>query len=383
MRKLKLKNHQVVFIGAGLFSLTAARLLADEGIECVIFEKSNKIGGNCSDSIDANTGILYHEYGPHIMHIDNADIMNFLNRFSNWVPYHHEVKTVYNDCVYPIPVNLETINKFFNVNLTPTEAKKFLHDKSVNFTNPKNMEEKLLSLIGVDLYEAFFKNYTIKQWGKNPINLPSSTIQRIPVRFDYSSSYYKKKYSYLPEKSYSEFFKNLLGTDIKLYTNTNITLDDINKLTEDPNRIVVYTGAVDELYKFKYGELDWRSVLFEKEVIELEYYQGTSVINYPEEKYSFTRICEPKHFYKERYFDSKNTIILKETSHRYTRSNNNLVPCYPIADEENIKKYQKYVAAIKANHKNIYFKGRLGSYRYTDMENTISDAYAFVYGINK
>ena len=369
---------KIIFIGAGLFSLITARILTEKGCICQIYEQKDKIGGNCSDSIDKETGILYHEYGPHILHIDNKKILNYINRFESWIPYHHEVKSVYKNIHYPMPVNLETINKFFHIDLNPYDAKKYIESKAIKLPNPKNLEEKLISMIGQELYEAFFKNYTLKQWGKDPVDLPESTIQRIPIRFDYRSSYYKKRYSFLPSKSYTSFFKNLIGNDIEVILNHKFNMNNLDEFAKNRNTIIVYTGAIDELSNYMFGKLEWRSVIFEKTVLDKKIYQGCAVINYPEIQYEFTRICEPKHFYINNYNNNNKTLIIKEYSKKYDPDLKELVPCYPILNDRNIALYQKYINHYRDKYQNVYFKGRLGGYKYSDMENTISDAFEFV-----
>lgn len=364
------KNYYL--IGAGLFNCVLARLLADQGNMVTVFEKRNHIGGNCFDLVDQNTGIRYHQYGPHIFHYKNRKFFEFISKFGEFESYHHSVKSVFCDKKYPIPINLETINSFYGVNLRPYQVMDFIKTKCDSITNPRNMEEKLLSMIGRDLYEAFFKNYTKKQWETEPCNLPASTIQRIPVRVNYDSSYYAKPYSSIPVKGYTEIMNNMINHEnISISLNNDIKLEQLIKLSK--SGVCVYTGSLDRLFNSKFGDLPYRSLKFEIEYYNVNDYQGASVINYPEDKYEWTRICEPSHF---PHIENRNkhlykTMIIKEYS-KWCKCDDD--PYYPINDVNNINLYNKYKnELIKAG--NIYPGGRLGMYSYTDMENTIDNAF--------
>ncbi|WP_267523136.1 UDP-galactopyranose mutase [Campylobacter sp. MG1] len=368
--------NTIYLIGAGLFNIICSRILAKNGYKCIILEKRKHIGGNCYDEIYPNTKILNHVYGPHIIHSDNYDFIKWLSDFDKLDFFHHEVKTKYKNKLYSMPINLSTINDFFDTNLNPNEVKKFLQDLSKKYYKDSynNMEEKCLSLIGMELYEAFFKTYTYKQWNKYPIQLPSETISRIPIRTNYQTSYYKKKYSFIPHNGYTELFKKILKHEnISIELNKNIKLKDIKNLIVKGK--VIYTGAIDELFEYEFGELEYRSLYFEVEKLDINDFQGISVINYPELEYNYTRITEAKHFYPHKNL-GENTIISKEYSTDF-KLNSKLDRYYPINTNTNNNLYAKYLDKSK-KYDNLYIEGRLGKYIYTDMENTFNNAILFL-----
>lgn len=357
-----------------MFNCTLARLLATYGHRVKIIEARDHIGGNCYDEVDYITGYRFHKYGPHILHFNNNKWFDFLSEFGTLRQFHHSVKSVYNGRLFQIPVNLDTINQFFGINLRPHEVADFLSGKASRIENPGNMEDQLLSKIGRELYEAFFKNYTTKQWGKSPNKLPGSTIQRIPVRENYNSSYYNKPFSYIPEEGFTPLLMNMVNHEnIEVELNHAVLLDDILNYTKSLYK-VVYTGEVDRLFDYKFGYLEYRTLTFRKEYLNVIDAQGLSVINYPEEKYPWTRICEPKHFPHDeniKNFNAPKTLIIKEYS---KQKNVNDEAYYPIADEKNLDIFNKYLAEA-GNIKNLYLAGRLGRYIYTDMEQTLNNAF--------
>lgn len=366
-------STEYFLIGCGLFNCTLARLFAEAGHKVHIIEARDHIGGNCFDLIDEKTGYRYHKYGPHIFHFSDNKWFEFLSRFGTLRPFHHSVKSVFGDAKFQIPVNLDTINQFFNVNLKPSEVAAFLESRALKIDNPKNMEDQLLAKIGRELYEAFFKNYTQKQWGKSPSELPGSTIQRIPVRMNYNSSYYNKPYSYIPEEGFTPLINNIINhenIDIELKHFSN--LDEIIGYTKSGK--VVYTGELDKLFDYKYGRLEYRALRFELEHIKTKDFQGLSVINYPESKYRWTRICEPKHFpHIENIngFNNSETLIIKEISKLKEPEDE---AYYPIADKKNLELFNRYAEEANAIE-NLILAGRLGTYTYTDMEQTLSKAF--------
>lgn len=365
-------STEYYLIGAGLFNAVLANLLAKSGKSVFMFESRDHVGGNCYDEIDETTGIRYHKYGPHIIHLQNNKWFSFLNEFGTLEPFHHNVKSAYRGRLYTIPINLETINDFYGVNLHPYEVREFLKSKVLNIDNPQNMEEKLLSLIGKDLYEAFFRSYTIKQWEKDPTNLPESTIQRIPVRLNFNSSYYTKKFSYIPKEGFTNLICNLLNhRNISVSLNTNIGLKEIENFAR--RGTVIYSGEVDRLFGYRFGELEYRSLYFVKEYKDVSDYQGISVVNYPELNVKWTRICEPVHFphTENEYKERNKTLLIKEFSCRRT---GNMEAYYPISNTENLNLYNLYVEEAK-KIRNLRLAGRLGMYKYTDMENTIENAF--------
>lgn len=364
--------RDIYLIGAGLFNLTCARILAEKGYKCHIYDSRAYLGGNCADTVDATTGILYHIHGPHILHLDNLEVLNFLKRFGDWSYFHHEVKTCYKDNLYPMPINLETINKFFNLNLKPFELAAFLKSKAETKERINNMEDFLISEIGSELYEAFFKGYTIKQWGKNPSDLPTNTIARIPIRSNYQSTYYKKKYSFLPDDGYHSIFEKMVDhKNIYLTLSNQISNKEVFEYAKDD--LTFYSGPIDKLFNYKYGDLEWRTVYFLMKYHNVQDMQGISVINYPESKFPYTRVCEPKHFYIDKYTKNRKSLLIEEYSKQFDKNTDD-TPYYPIGDMENKKKFDTYkTEAVK--YKNLYCVGRLGNYAYTDMENTVDNAF--------
>jgi len=268
-----------------------------------------------------------------------------------------------------MPINLETINNFYNKNLNPSEAEQYLKNiiKKDKFKNPKNLEEKAISLIGKNLYEAFIKNYTTKQWGTSPKNLPSSIFNRLPVRFNYNEDYFNHcKYQGIPINGYTNIFENLLNNK-----KINILINKDYFKIKDKIKVkylTIYTGPIDKYFNYKHGKLDWRSVIFKKQIMKVKDFQGNSVINYPELKYDFTRIHEPKHLHPERNIKKNLTLIIKEKSLFDSKN-----PYYPINNERNNKILNKYKLDQK-KEKNLIFGGRLADYAYYDMDMTISAA---------
>ena len=368
MKKIK---TDFLIIGAGLYGcVLAERITKILKKKVVILEERSHIGGNCYSEYDKSTGIEYNKYGPHIFHTSIDNVWTYINDFTKFNTYKHQALARFKNKIYQLPINLETINSFFGKNFSPDEAKNFLLKKTLKFRkkNPKNFEEKALSQIGKDLYEAFIKNYTTKQWGKDPKYLPSSIFNRLPLRFNYNEDYFNSsKYQGIPLDGYTKLFRNLTtNKNIELIYNTKFQLDsniEVKKLT-------IFTGPLDKLFNYKFGKLEWRSLNFKKETLDTDDFQGTSLINYPELKYKFTRIYEPRHLHTERVIKKNQTIIIKEFP-----TLDNSRPYYPINDSKNRNLHRKYKNFINS-HKNlrIIIGGRLGDYAYYDMDMTISAA---------
>lgn len=368
MKKIK---TDFLIVGAGLYGcVLAERITKILKKKVTIIEERPHIGGNCYSEYDKSTGIEYNKYGPHIFHTSIDKVWNYINDFTKFNTYKHQALARYKDRIYQLPINLETINSFFNKNYTPHEAKNFLLKKTLKFkkNNPKNFEEKALSQIGKDLYEAFIKNYTTKQWGKNPKNLPASIFNRLPLRFNYNEDYFNSsKYQGIPLEGYTKLFKNLtLNKNIEILYNTKFEINS----DVDVKKLIIFTGPLDKLFNYKFGRLEWRSLNFKKEVLNIDDFQGTSLINYPELKYKFTRIYEPKHLHLERSYNNKKTIIIKEFP-----TLDNSRPYYPINDSINRTLHRKYKNFINSQKNlKIIIGGRLGDYAYYDMDMTISAA---------
>ena len=357
-----------LIVGCGLYgSVIAERISSVLGKKVIIIDKRDHIAGNIYSVKDSSTGIEYHKYGTHIFHTGNEIVWKYVNQFTTFNSYKPHLLTKYKNKIYQLPINLDTINSFFNKNFNPNQAKLYLEKQTHPYRRLKefNFESKALSQIGKKLYEAFIKNYTTKQWGKHPKKLPSTIFNRLPLRFNYSQVYQKNvKWQGIPEHGYTKLVSNLLDNkkiDIKL--NCNFSLLD-KKF--DVKYFTIYTGPLDKFLNFKHGKLEWRSLRFEKKIINTLDYQGNSVINYPELKYKFTRIHEPKHIHVERnYFNLKKTLIIKE----FPAQNSN-EPYYPVNDIKN-KQIQKLYVKSAEKLKKFLFGGRLADYAYYDMDKTI------------
>lgn len=364
-------SYDFVVVGAGLYGSTISERLATAGKKVLLVEKRDHIGGNCYDEYDEETGILFHTYGPHIFHANDDDVIAYLQKFTAFTGYFHQVLTNFKDKIYQMPINLETINSFYNLNLRPFEMDNFLKKEceKEGISNPQNMEEKAISLIGRPLYEAFFREYTIKQWGVDPKELSESIINRIPIRNNYYESYYSKKFQGLPIGGYTAIFEKMLA-----HPNITVQLEtDFFEIKKDiPESChVVYSGPIDAYFDYEIGKLEYRTITFQKEVQPHRDWQGTSVVNYPELKHPFTRICEPRHFYCEKWEDysKEKTIIFKE----FSSLDNGTAPFYPIKNKRNDELAAKYREKASAT-KNVTFGGRLGEYQYYDMDSVLSVA---------
>jgi UDP-galactopyranose mutase len=367
MKKIK---TDFLIVGAGLYgSVIAERIANILNKKVIILEKRDHIGGNCYSEIDKKTGIEFHKYGTHIFHTSSDKVWKYIKKFCNFNSYRHQVLSKYKNKIYQLPINLETINTFYNKNFNPSQAKKFLNREKKKFQNKKykNFEEKALSQIGDKLYKAFIKDYTKKQWKKDPKKLPSSIFNRIPVRFNYNEDYFNNcKYQGIPDLGYSNIFEKLLSNNKITVEKNNFfkTSDNIYKI----KYLTIYTGPLDKLFNYKLGKLEWRSLKFKKKIINVQDYQGTSVLNFPEKKYKYTRIHEPKHLHIDRNYIKNKTLIIKE----YPDSNAN-EPYYPINSEENRILHRKY-KLLANNLKKFMYGGRLADYAYYDMDMTISAA---------
>lgn len=347
---------KIKIIGAGISGIVAANLLSEQVERIDIYDKRDHLGGNCFDYY--HDGVLTHKYGAHLFHTDSDNVYQYLSQFTDWHLYKHVVKVYLNGKYYDMPINRQTINKFFNINLqTEQEVKKFLDSKRLHI-DPKNAEEQVLSLVGKELYEAFFKEYTKKQWNKDPKDLDKSITARIPVRYNDDPYYFDHPYQCMPKEGYTVMFKRMLNKP-------NIFLHLNNKLTHlegDDDTIVLWTGKIDEFFNYRLGELEYRSLRFEFETFFKEFYQSFSVVNFTQDE-PYTRILEMKHATGQ---VCDNTVIAKEfpsdTGESY----------YPIINERNLSILKQYQELEKP--KNVYFLGRLGGYRYTDMNQSIKGA---------
>lgn len=357
--------YDFVVVGAGLFGAVFAHEVKKAGKKVLVIEKRDHIGGNCYSYDDPETDINIHKYGPHIFHTPDKRIWNYINTFADFNNYQHRVLTTAGGKVYSLPINLATINRFYNLNLTPAEAAEFLKSKTSNIASPQNLEDKAVSLIGRELYEAFIKGYTIKQWNCDPVELPAEVITRLPVRTSYNDIYYHDNYQGMPVGGYEPIFEKLLeNVPLELETDFFEKRDYWKSVAGT----LVYTGPIDRYFDYRWGNLRWRSCRFEMERMSLNDYQGVSIMNYADRDVPYTRILEPKHFYRERAHLSRGTVIIREYP-----CDDPAQPYYPVrlkTDQEILAKYQE----AQSREKDVVFGGRLAEYKYYDMWQVISRA---------
>jgi UDP-galactopyranose mutase len=367
---MDLSNFDLIVVGAGFYGATIAERAASElGRKVCILERRPHIGGNSFSEVDAETGIEYHKYGSHLFHTNSEEIWDYLNRFTRFTSYRHRVLTVHQGKVYPMPINLGTICSFFGKYLTPSQARALVAEQAAQATGEAaNLEEKAISLIGEPLYRAFIKGYTKKQWQTDPRELPANIITRLPVRFNFDAGYFADRFEGLPVDGFTAVFERMLGShQITIFTGVDY-FDVRHRLA--PHQMIVYTGALDRYFDYRYGELGWRTLDFEKQVVAVDDYQGTSVLNYADEDVPYTRIHEFKHLHPERTYQPGKTVIYREYSRFAARSDE---PYYPIATERDRKLLSAY-KELADREPNVLFGGRLGSYKYLDMHQAIGAA---------
>lgn len=354
-----MKKYDYLIIGCGLFGSTFARLATDSGKKCLIIDKREHIGGNCyTENIE---GINVHMYGPHIFHTSNKVVWDFVNKFSKFNNFILSPKAKYKDKLYSLPFNMNTFYEMWGVH-KPEEARKIIEKQKFKGT-PTNLEEQAMSLVGNDIYEKLIKGYTSKQWGKDPKELPTFIIKRLPVRFIFNNNYFNDFYQGIPIGGYTKLFENMLvDIEVKLKTNYFDNREYFDSIAEK----IVYTGCIDEFFNYKHGYLDYRSLKFENRILDTNNYQGNSVINWTEKNIPWTRIIEHKHFENG---NTEKTVITKEYPQDH---NKDTTPYYPINDENN-KIYKKYYEMSKKLDKFI-FGGRLSEYKYMDMHVVIESA---------
>jgi len=355
---------KILIVGAGFSGAVIARELANAGYEITVIDSREHVAGNCHTYRDVKTDVMVHKYGPHIFHTDNVKVWQYISRFGEMMPYVNRVKAVSGGQVYSLPINLHTINQFFGQTLGPSEAQKFIEQQAeTSITDPQTFEEQALRFVGKELYEAFFKHYTIKQWGVNPSRLPASILKRLPVRFNYNDNYFNHKYQGMPKFGYSQIVANILEHSlIVVYLNTSFK----TSMQADYDHII-WSGPLDAYFDHSLGKLAYRTLDF-KPFYGTGDLQGNAVINYCDESESFTRITEHKHFAPwETHTES---ICYIEYSRKCESED---IPYYPIRLVEDKVLLKRYVdLATKTN--GVTFVGRLGTYRYLDMDVTIKEA---------
>lgn len=359
-----MKKYDYLIVGAGLFGAVFAHEAKEAGKTCLVIDKRNHIAGNIYT--DKVKDIDVHQYGAHIFHTSNETVWNYVNRFAKFNRYTNSPVANYKGEIYNMPFNMNTFNKLWGV-VTPREAQAKIEEQKAAYhvENPQNLEEQAISLIGPDVYTKLVKGYTEKQWGKRATELPSFIIKRLPVRFTYDNNYFNDDYQGIPVEGYTKMIERMLdGVEVKLEEDF---LKNREAFMEQADKIV-YTGMIDEYYNYCYGELEYRSLNFETEVLEgVENYQGNAVVNYTEYEVPYTRIIEHKHF---TYGTQPDTVITREYPKTWSKGDE---PYYPMNDEKNLSLYEKYTE-LAAKEGNVIFGGRLGMYKYYDMDDTIEAA---------
>ncbi|MGL5051717.1 MAG: UDP-galactopyranose mutase [Fusobacteriaceae bacterium] len=355
-----MKKYDYLIVGAGLFGVTFAYEATKAGKKCLVIDKRDHIGGNiyCKNI----EGINVHQYGAHIFHTSNKKIWDYVNSFVEFNRYTNSPIANYKGEIYNLPFNMNTFNKLWGV-ITPKEAKAKIEEqkKELGIVEPQNLEEQAISLVGTDIYTKLIKGYTEKQWGRSAKELPAFIIKRLPVRFTYDNNYFNDKYQGIPEGGYNLIAEKMLeGIDTKLSTNFFQKREELSALANK----IVFTGMIDEFYNYRFGTLEYRSLKFEHEILNCENYQGVAVVNYTEREIPYTRVIEHKHF---EYGTQSKTIITKEYPADWKIGDE---PYYPVNDDTNNSLFQKY-KELAVREVNIIFGGRLGNYKYYDMNQVI------------
>ncbi|MBD8978739.1 MAG: UDP-galactopyranose mutase [Clostridiales bacterium] len=358
------KKYDYLIVGSGLFGAVFAYEAKKRGKECLVIERRDHIAGNiyCENV----HGINVHKYGAHIFHTSNRAVWDYINQFAEFNNYINSPVAIYKDELYNLPFNMNTFSKMWGIK-TPAEAQAIIEKQKAeyNITEPKNLEEQALSLIGKDVYEKLIKGYTEKQWGRSCTELPAFIIKRLPVRYTYDNNYFNDRWQGIPIGGYTKIIEKMLeGIDVL----TSTSFEDYKAAHDISDIRVVYTGNIDEYFGYKYGALQYRTVRFETEYMpDVDNYQGNAVVNYTEREVPYTRVIEHRHFEK---CDAKGTVVSKEFSSEWSVG---IEPYYPINNDENNALYQKY-EQLALQEKNVIFGGRLGKYKYYDMDKVIEAA---------
>ncbi|RYH03643.1 MAG: UDP-galactopyranose mutase [Alphaproteobacteria bacterium] len=358
------QSGRIAVVGAGLSGAVIGRELALKGYQVEAFDSRDHIAGNCHTERDPDTGVMVHIYGPHIFHTDDTEVWNYVNAFQTFMPYKNRVKTTSGGQVYSLPVNLHTINQFFGKTFRPDEARAFIEEiADTTITDPQTFEDQAMRFVGKGLYEAFFKGYTQKQWGCSPTELPASILKRLPVRFNYDDNYFAHKYQGMPENGYTDMIGHILDhPGIKVHLNTHFAPSQKDEFDH-----VFWSGPLDAYLGNAFGPLGYRTLDFERFTHDGDY-QGTAVMNYGDVDVPFTRITEHKHF--SPWEEHKGSVCYREFSRECGPDD---IPYYPIRLVKDKEQLVQYVERAK-QEKGVTFVGRLGTYRYLDMDVTIREA---------
>lgn len=356
-------KYDYLVVGAGLYGAVFAYEAKKKGKTCLVIDKRDHIAGNiyCENV----SGINVHKYGAHIFHTSDKKIWEYVNQFAEFNNYINSPVARYKNELYNLPFNMNTFSKMWNI-ATPQEAKDIIASQiaDLNITEPKNLEEQALSLVGKDVYEKLIKGYTEKQWGRDCKDLPSFIIKRLPLRFIYDNNYFNDRYQGIPIGGYTKIVEKMLdGIEVRLNTNYLDNREEFDAMADK----IVYTGMIDQFYDYKLGVLEYRSVSFETEELPMENYQGNAVVNYTEREVPYTRIIEHKHF---EFGKQPTTIISREYSSEWKKGDE---PYYPVNNDKNNALYQQYKELADKEHK-VIFGGRLGGYKYYDMDKVIAAA---------
>lgn len=350
-------------VGAGFSGAVIARELAEAGFNCLVIDERPHIAGNCHTERDPETGVLVHRYGPHIFHTADERVWDYINRFGEMMPYVNRVKATARGRVYLLPINLHTINQFYGTTMSPAEAQAFIESKArLDIADPQSFEEQALRFVGPELYETFFRGYTLKQWGIDPARLPASILKRLPLRFNYDDNYFNHPHQGMPREGYSKIVETILDhprIELRLKASWETQSEDFEH--------VFYSGPLDRYFGYDLGRLGYRTLDFEAERAEGDF-QGCAVMNHPDPETPFTRISEHKHF--SPWEEHEKTIVFREYS-RYCGPDD--VPYYPIRLLDEKKLLTRYEARA-ARVEGVTFVGRLGTYQYLDMDVTIGRA---------
>ncbi|MFG2084980.1 MULTISPECIES: UDP-galactopyranose mutase [unclassified Spirillospora] len=370
-------NVDLVVVGSGFFGLTVAeRCAAELGLRVLVLDRRDHIGGNAYSEDEPETGIEIHRYGAHLFHTSNERVWEYANRFTRFTGYQHRVHSTFKGRVYPLPINLGTICAYFGRAFTPDEARALIAEQAAEIAaghEPRNLEEKAVSLIGRPLYEAFIRGYTAKQWQTDPLDLPAEIITRLPVRYTFDNRYFSDTHEGLPVDGYTAWLERMAdhpNIEVRLGTDFFDLRDDL------VGRVpVVYTGPLDRYFGFAEGELGWRTLDFETEIMPTGDFQGTAVMNYADEDVQYTRIHEFRHFHPERrHYPDDRTVIMREFSRFAERGDE---PYYPINTAEDRERLLRYREMSRCED-GVLFGGRLGTYQYLDMHMAIASALGMV-----
>lgn len=361
-------KYDYLIVGAGLFGAVFAREMKRKGKTCLVIDKREHIAGNIYTK--EQNGIQVHKYGAHIFHTSDKEVWDYVNQFAEFNHYINSPVARYKDELYNMPFNMNTFYAMWGVK-TPDEAKAIIEEQKAKagIKEPKNIEEQAISLVGTDVYEKLVKGYTMKQWGRNCEELPAFIIRRLPLRFTFDNNYFHDRYQGIPIGGYTRMVEQMLdGIEVILNTDYKSFIEN----TQDSFEKTLYTGAIDEFFDYQYGELEYRSLYFEEKLLEnCENYQGNAVINYTEGEIPYTRIIEHKHF---EFGTQKDTIITMEYPQKWDRTKESY---YPMNDEKNTALYEKY-RQLASERKDLLFGGRLGQYKYYDMDKVVRAALLMV-----